>query len=132
MIASRISDLARADSASVSTISILGLIFLPGTFVSVGLRQSLILEHLVDGVQAIFGMNFFDLSRDELEKYSWTVSSNFWLYWVVTAPITLLTVLFWLLWQRPGGAADNTYHRGQRSLLPTKRWRKSVGRANDA
>ena len=31
----RIADLARTDSASVRTISMLGLVFLPGTFVSV-------------------------------------------------------------------------------------------------
>lgn len=35
LVASRISELARVDSASVKTISILGLVFLPGTFVSV-------------------------------------------------------------------------------------------------
>ncbi|KAI7287030.1 hypothetical protein KC345_g734 [Hortaea werneckii] len=83
MVASQIAELARADSVSMKGISILGLVFLPGTFVS-----------------ALFGMNFFDLAQNHQGQYILAVSSNFWLYWAVTVPLTLGTVLLWQLWYR--------------------------------
>ncbi|KAI7474653.1 hypothetical protein KC357_g5150 [Hortaea werneckii] len=83
MVASQIAELARADSVSMKGISILGLVFLPGTFVS-----------------ALFGMNFFDLAQNHQGQYVLAVSSNFWLYWAVTVPLTLGTVLLWQLWYR--------------------------------
>jgi hypothetical protein len=102
LVASRIADLARTDSASVRTISILGLVFLPGTFVSVSYDViTSAATHCTDGSQGIFGMNFFDLSRGEDDQHMWTVSSKFWVYWAVTLPLTLATILVWHLQHRP-------------------------------
>ncbi|KAL4962555.1 uncharacterized protein BDV14DRAFT_105695 [Aspergillus stella-maris] len=66
----------QSDGATMKTIAVLSLIYLPGTFIS-----------------GIFGTNFFLLSREE-SGLTWTVSDNFWLYWVVTIPITLLIILW--------------------------------------
>ncbi|CEL01498.1 hypothetical protein ASPCAL01080 [Aspergillus calidoustus] len=74
---------ARSDSGMMKALGIVGLVYLPGTFVS-----------------GIFGTNFFSFqggSSDSL-KGDWTVSSDFWLYWAVTVSLTLGTVLVWVLW----------------------------------
>ncbi|KAL4903776.1 hypothetical protein BDW74DRAFT_179362 [Aspergillus multicolor] len=68
---------ARSDSAAMKTIAVLGLLYLPGSFVS-----------------GLFGTNFFNLST-EGSNQEWVVSENFWLYWLITVPLTALTVVVW-------------------------------------
>ncbi|KAG9234148.1 hypothetical protein BJ875DRAFT_462349 [Amylocarpus encephaloides] len=83
-VAVGINEAAKTDSAAMKTISILGLIFLPGTFIC-----------------AIFSTSFFNFSpASDGKPQKWTVSDKFWIYWVVSIPVTFLTVLFWILWQR--------------------------------
>ncbi|GME23385.1 uncharacterized protein K452DRAFT_260998 [Neofusicoccum parvum] len=66
------------DSFLMKTIAIMSLIYLPGTYLA-----------------SIFGMNFFDFSMSNgLET-----SDMFWLYWVLTAVMTLVTVGAWVIWQ---------------------------------
>jgi len=60
-------------------IALVGLVYLPGTFVS-----------------GLFGMNFFSFSDDNGQQ-KWTVSQNFRLYWIVVIPLTLMTVLVWVI-----------------------------------
>ncbi|KAE8167581.1 hypothetical protein BDV40DRAFT_170365 [Aspergillus tamarii] len=69
----------RYDSMVMKTLSFVGMIYLPGTFVS-----------------GIFGSNFFDFQSGE--KESWEMSREFWLYWAVTIPLTLATFAVWMLW----------------------------------
>ncbi|KAE8423748.1 hypothetical protein BDV36DRAFT_321 [Aspergillus pseudocaelatus] len=69
----------RYDSMVMKTLSFVGMIYLPGTFVS-----------------GIFGSNFFDFQSGE--KESWEMSREFWLYWAVTIPLTLATFTVWALW----------------------------------
>ncbi|KAB8078759.1 hypothetical protein BDV29DRAFT_129443 [Aspergillus leporis] len=69
----------RYDSLVTKTLSFVGMIYLPGTFVS-----------------GIFGTNFFDFQSGETE--SWEMSREFWLYWAVTIPLTLATFAVWALW----------------------------------
>jgi Mg2+ and Co2+ transporter CorA len=68
---------SREDSYSMRSIAVVGLIYLPATFVS-----------------GIFGTNFFQFGTDQLQK-GWKVSEDFWLYWAITVPLTLGTVLIW-------------------------------------
>ncbi|KAB8226603.1 hypothetical protein BDV33DRAFT_162472 [Aspergillus novoparasiticus] len=70
---------AQSDSAMMKTIGVVSLVYLPGTFVS-----------------GIFGTNFFDYQSGAAE--SWEMAKNFWLYWAVTLPLTLATVVVWALW----------------------------------
>lgn len=65
----------------MKTIGVVSLVYLPGTFVS-----------------GVFGTNFFDMDGPGQGPSTWAVSSNFWLYWAVTVPLTLATVLAWALW----------------------------------
>ncbi|KAK5747552.1 hypothetical protein LTR17_000195 [Elasticomyces elasticus] len=73
----------RQDSTAMKTISVLGLVYLPGTFIS-----------------GIFGMSFFDSSQDPATPKIWTASYQFWIYWATTVPLTLLTILIWYVWHR--------------------------------
>jgi 3D (Asp-Asp-Asp) domain-containing protein len=66
-ITAHIAKSMQQDSTSVKTISVLGLVFLLGTFVSVSRTPMRRLDHLVcaQTFQAIFGMSFFDFSSNE-------------------------------------------------------------------
>lgn len=71
---------AQSDSAAMKTIAFLTLTFLPATYVC-----------------AIFSMSFFNYSP---EADKWSVSKNFWIYWVVAVPITVATALIWNFWNK--------------------------------
>ncbi|KAI0402420.1 hypothetical protein F4802DRAFT_368308 [Xylaria palmicola] len=73
----------QSDSMTMKSIAVVTLTFLPPTFIS-----------------AIFSMSFFNFSPES----GWSISREFWLYWVFAVPTTVVV----LLW----------YHR-QRSFNPT-------------
>ncbi|KAL5002961.1 hypothetical protein BDV10DRAFT_181175 [Aspergillus recurvatus] len=80
----------KQDSAAMKTIAALSLVYLPGSFVS------------TVGTQGLFGTNFFNLSKEDSGQ-TWLVSENFWLYWLITIPLTALTIMFWTY---PGAARE--------------------------
>ncbi|KAF9895331.1 hypothetical protein FE257_000235 [Aspergillus nanangensis] len=63
----------------LKTLGVVSMVYLPGTFVS-----------------GIFGTNFFDFNAPS--ENTWTTSGNFYLYWAVTVPLTVVTFLVWALW----------------------------------
>ncbi|GIZ49970.1 hypothetical protein CKM354_001298500 [Cercospora kikuchii] len=80
----RISEAARVDSNATKTISILGLVFLPGTFIS-----------------AIFSMSFFNYSLgNDDQPGQWHVSDKIWMFWASAIPVTISVIGVWWLWQR--------------------------------
>ncbi|CAK3812940.1 Hypothetical predicted protein [Lecanosticta acicola] len=83
-LSAEIAEAARVDSRTQKTISVLGLLFLPGTFIS-----------------ALFSMSFFNFTQaTSTSPASWSMSPKFWIYWVVAIPITALTVATWWIWQK--------------------------------
>ncbi|SPO06915.1 uncharacterized protein DNG_09609 [Cephalotrichum gorgonifer] len=66
---------AQADGAAMRTVAFVTLTFLPATFVC-----------------AVFSMSFFDF---DAEKGVWSVSGEFWRYWAVAVPVTVVTVVAW-------------------------------------
>ncbi|THV51360.1 hypothetical protein BGAL_0113g00050 [Botrytis galanthina] len=54
---------SKRDSSAMKTIAILGIVFLPGTFVA-------------------------------------AVSPSFWIYWIITVPVTLIILGLWYLWEK--------------------------------
>ena len=75
---------SKRDNLSMITIAALTMIFLPGTFVA-----------------SFFAMPVLDW---EPVKGHHIVNSWFWIYWVVTIPLTIARILFWWVWfsyQRP-------------------------------
>ncbi|KAL3489043.1 hypothetical protein BJX62DRAFT_239512 [Aspergillus germanicus] len=76
---------ARSDSGMMKALGVVGLVYLPGTFVS---------------SEGILGTSFFSYQGNSSDSPNdtWTVSSNFWLYWAATVSLTLATILVWVLW----------------------------------
>ncbi|CZR58840.1 uncharacterized protein PAC_08732 [Phialocephala subalpina] len=79
-ISVKIGRAAHSDSAAMKTIAFLTLTFFPATFIS-----------------AIFSMSFFNYDPD---SDRWTVSKQFWIYWVVAIPVTCVTALVWSFWHK--------------------------------
>ncbi|KAK0621309.1 hypothetical protein B0T17DRAFT_283929 [Bombardia bombarda] len=86
----RLAHAAKRDSTSMKTISLLGAIFLPATFLA-----------------SVFSMTFFNFQvggNDDNNSNSApptpTVSSDLWIYFVITIPLTAIIVLAWLWWNR--------------------------------
>lgn len=72
------------DSIAMKTISILGIIYLPGTFVA-----------------TLFSMDTFGWGGDNDEKpSSLKISPDVWIYWVTAVPLTVITFLVWIWWTR--------------------------------
>ncbi|KAI5464434.1 hypothetical protein BGZ63DRAFT_377645 [Mariannaea sp. PMI_226] len=74
----------KRDSIAMKTISILGIIYLPPSFVA-----------------TLFSINMFNWGgTDGNESSSMTVSPNMWVYWAVSVPLTVVTCLVWVLWSK--------------------------------
>lgn len=69
----------KRDGIAMKTISTLGIVFLPGTFTA-----------------TLFSVGMFDWGRADDEGLR--VSPSMWIYWAVTIPLTVLTMLIWILW----------------------------------
>ena len=68
---------SKRDSTSMKTLAAVTVVFLPGTFVA-----------------TLFSMNMFDWRADDDS----VVASRFWIYWIITIPLTLMTVCMWYIW----------------------------------
>lgn len=73
----------KRDSIAMKTISILGIIYLPGTFVA-----------------TLFGIDMFGWGDADGKPSSLTISPSMWIYWVTVVPLTVITLLVWILWSR--------------------------------
>lgn len=69
---------SKRDSTAMKTISLLGAIFLPGAYLA-----------------SVFSMTFFNFQNPGP-----VVSSNFWIYWAITVPLTMAIVGFWYVWEK--------------------------------
>jgi hypothetical protein len=94
------------------------MLFLPGTYISVRSLRGMMSYTHADGSQALFSMSFFHFAPGvEGEAEQWTVSSRFWLYWVVTIPATALTVGMWFLFQRRHSPSTDSAARSLDSAI---------------
>ncbi|THY12279.1 hypothetical protein D6D00_10487, partial [Aureobasidium pullulans] len=72
----------RIDSAAMKTIAVVTLTFLPATYVS-----------------ALLGMNLFAFDPDTDNGHI-TYSSDLWIYFVISIPLTIFVLSVWWIWQR--------------------------------
>lgn len=70
----KIAHASKRDSTAMKTLSLLGAIFLPGTYLA-----------------SVFGMSFFNFEADAAP-----VSNEIWIYFVTAVPITVFIVVGWL------------------------------------
>jgi Mg2+ and Co2+ transporter CorA len=73
---------AKKDSIAMMTFTFITALFLPGTYIS-----------------SLFSMTMFNWQTSASNPES-HLSSYFWVYWVVTVPLTLLTLSGWHVWYR--------------------------------
>jgi len=50
--------------------------------------------------QTVFSMSFFALDVDEQGETKWNMSKQFWIYWVIAIPLTIVTIAVWTYHQR--------------------------------
>jgi hypothetical protein len=77
---------ARRDSGAMRTIAVVTMAFLPPTY-------------LTNTQQAIFSMSFFNYTPEQ-GSTGWSVSGEFWVYWVCAVPLTCITLGIWYWRQR--------------------------------
>jgi hypothetical protein len=82
---------AKHDSISVTTFTFITASFLPGSFMA-----------------TVFSMTMFDWRAKSETASPQTVSSNFWIYWAVTIPLTLCTLVGWACWYLNASKKLNT------------------------
>ncbi|KAH0538327.1 hypothetical protein FGG08_005062 [Glutinoglossum americanum] len=84
-LTSAISEEAQRDNSAMITLSIMAMLFLPGTFVA-----------------GIFSMAFFNYTSSTVggNRESYTVSGMLWLYFAITVPLTLGVFVVWDGWRR--------------------------------
>jgi hypothetical protein len=51
--------------------------------------------------KTLFGMNFFSFNPSgEVGRSSFTVSRHLWVYWALSVPMTVVTLVVWFWWNR--------------------------------
>ena len=87
------------DSATVRLVTIVTLIYLPASFVAVCLC---ILwssgSALTDREQSFLGMNLFTFQTSDGSGFQ--ISKQFWVFFLITVPLTLITVGSWAIMAR--------------------------------
>ncbi|KAF2831401.1 hypothetical protein CC86DRAFT_452461 [Ophiobolus disseminans] len=96
-IQTNIANTTKEDSFAMRTIAVMSIAFLPATFVS-----------------SFFSMDMFDW---QAPRGATVISYRFWIYWAVTAPLTLLVFSIWFFWIRKhhedAMAAPNARHQSR-------------------
>lgn len=82
----------RTDSANMVVISAVTLVFLPATFTAVSVCLPPSEAACANMAQTFFSTSFFDFHPTNPEN---RVSSWIWLYWTVTAVLTLIVMASW-------------------------------------
>lgn len=84
---------AREDSVAIRAITLVTSLYLPFSFVAVSIY--LLLPLKTDPLQSIFGMNLVEFDSD---SHNLVVSKQFWLYFVISVPLTAATLVCWQCW----------------------------------
>ena len=86
-LSARIAVSSGRDSAAMKTLAFITAVFLPGTYIA-----------------TLFSMSMFDWQATSpsgskaISSDSSILSSKFWVYWVITIPLTLIVIISWRLW----------------------------------
>lgn len=93
---SELSSETNKDTAAVKWITYLTLIYLPGTFVAVrrSFGRSAQAHQLTFDIKTLFGMNFFAFNQQDRQ---FVIAKEFWIYVAAWLPLTLFTVLAYLM-----------------------------------
>ncbi|KDR76469.1 hypothetical protein GALMADRAFT_246836 [Galerina marginata CBS 339.88] len=82
-LTSEIAVSSQRDSSAMITMAAVTMFFLPGTFMS-----------------ALFSMVFFNIETNPAGQVVFSVAPQWWIFPVVTIPLTILVFLIWIVWMR--------------------------------
>ncbi|KAF7509919.1 hypothetical protein GJ744_007233 [Endocarpon pusillum] len=91
---------ARRDSASLKTVAVVTLVFLPGTFVAAIFSMSMFQWIPGDNNSGSDSSGSSNTGPQDNKDNSRIVSKWFWIYWAVTVPLTLIIVISWVIWYK--------------------------------
>ncbi|KAF2129636.1 hypothetical protein P153DRAFT_22948 [Dothidotthia symphoricarpi CBS 119687] len=83
---------AREDSVAIRAITLVTSFYLPFSFVAVSVKLFLTLENKAEHAQTMFGMNLVDFDSGSRDL---VLSNQLWLYFVISVPLTALTLAYW-------------------------------------
>jgi flagellar biosynthesis/type III secretory pathway M-ring protein FliF/YscJ len=82
----------------MKSLALLTMVFLHGTAIAVRAYNRLVT--VTDIEQSFFAMPFFNETVDVTGNASLETRPQFWIYWVVTIPLTLSVLGLWIIWLR--------------------------------
>ena len=88
---------SKRDSSAMKTLALLSMVFLPGTAIAVRI-YNIIFMNVTDIKQSFFAMPFFNMTVDVTGNTSLETRPQFWIYWAITIPLTLLILALWIVW----------------------------------
>jgi len=104
------------DSIAMKTISILGIVFLPGTFMA-----------------TLFSVDMFQWEASDGDSNpSLRVSPSMWIYWATTVPLTAVVVLIWMVWSWKAMSRSNKRLASAGAILPRESASSTSRSMNDA
>lgn len=83
---------AREDSVAIRAITLVTSFYLPFSFVAVRQLPLFACQILLTNLQTMFGMNLVDFDS---ESRNLVVSNQFWLYFMISVPLTAVTLACW-------------------------------------
>jgi hypothetical protein len=90
---------SKRDSSAMKTIALLTMVFLPGTAIAVRTHKNI--RWLIANIkQSFFAMPFFDFTVDVDGHSVVQTRPQFWMYWVITIPLTFSVLGLWVVWLR--------------------------------
>jgi hypothetical protein len=107
----------------MSTVSLMTLIFLPGTAVAVRIPIPYY-STLLTSSKSMFGTQFFNADFSDSGVGKLHVSPDFYLFWALALSITLITLLVWYFWFRR--SSERRYSGGRAKKEVVERGRDSV------
>jgi hypothetical protein len=101
---------ATEDARTLKTITILGFVYLPASFVAVSLSIFFELNWCTDttfaGEQTLLGTQYISIHDDVTGRISVIFAREMWIFAILTVVLLLITGGTWLWWERHNRLAD--------------------------
>ena len=97
----RMTEKSTHDSSAVKVLTIIVLIYSPITMVCVRISLSFYVSPTLDltKLQSFFSTQFVSM-QPSIQGQKLVVASNAWLFIVISAPLTIITLIVWYIWER--------------------------------
>ena len=97
----RLTHAAKRDSQSMKTLSLLGAIFLPATYLASIFSMTFFNFNDNNTPVIIYGDNVTgQVGADDGDSHQQVVAPTLWIYFAISIPLTMFIVLFWRYWDK--------------------------------